>query len=153
MLICFLKQILKYISSNLVLILNICYYIKKLNYELFSSNESSNSDLVKLSINLNLIDLLVISALILVFYLTPMYKRTLFGDSARTEKAIVNSYLTNYFNQGNFKVTVLGTKSILIAKITEQERTKQKQKQKKQTGSMTVNVSPAYVVSSFDASA
>lgn len=119
MLICFLKQILKYISSNLVLILNICYYIKKLNYELFSSNESSNSDLVKLSINLNLIDLLVISVLILVFYLTPMYKRTLFGDSARTEKAIVNSYLTNYFNQGNFKVTVLGTKSILIAKVTE----------------------------------
>lgn len=126
MLIYFFKLICKYISSNLVLILNACYYIKKLNYELFSSSDSSSlssagasDDLVKLSINLNIIDLIVISVLILLFCLMPMLKRTLLGDSARSDKLIIDTYLTSFLNRGKFKVTLLDNKSILIADDTE----------------------------------
>lgn len=115
MLVYLLKQAFKYISSNLLLILNICYYIRKFNYcELFNTNESSSSDLIKININLNITDLVIISIMLLIFKLMPYLKRTLFSQLITNERIIIDTYLTKYLNDNKFKITVLDNKSILI---------------------------------------
>jgi hypothetical protein len=109
----FLKQIFNYISSNLLFILNICYYIKKFNFELF--NDSSSKDLVRISINLNITDLVIITMLILMFNLMPILKRFILSNNHhQTSSSIINNNLENYLNQGQFKVKKIDSRSILI---------------------------------------
>ncbi len=110
----FLKQIFNYISSNLLFILNICYYIKKFNFELF--NDSSSKDLVRISINLNITDLVIITMLILMFNLMPMLKRFILSNNLQTSSSssIINNNLENYLNQGQFKIKTIDSRSILI---------------------------------------
>ena len=108
----FLKQIFNYISSNLLFILNICYYIKKFNFELF--NDSSSKDLVRISINLNITDLVIITMLILMFNLMPILKRFILSNNQQTSSSIINNNLENYLNQGQFKVKTIDSRSILI---------------------------------------
>lgn len=103
-----LKRLFGFISSNVLLIINICYYIRKLNYhELFS--ESSSKDLIQLNINLNLIDLAFIFLIYLLLNVMPQLKRLLFQNITTNDQKIAD-----YLNKSTFRVTLLDSKSILI---------------------------------------
>ena len=109
-----IKYIFGFISSNIVLIINICYYIKKFNYhELF--NESSSKDLIQLNIHLNLIDVFLIALLYVLFNSAPYFKRFLFQDVITNEKQIIETYIENFLkNKNKFKIVLVDENSILI---------------------------------------